>query len=105
MARKLPGGAADGPGIDAAVRAETLVLEVDQHGEIAPIDLSGLDGEAPAAVAGGVGTQEATVAIEHRDGKVVGDGKRWQCKQPPAGRGCEEGKHDNCASACRAARR
>src|SRR5262245_42213647 len=93
MAGKLPGGAADGPGIDAAMSLEALILSVDQQGEVAPIDLRRLDGEAPATIGARVGAQEAIVAIENRDGEVVGDLERCNRKRRPACRdGDEEGE-------------
>src|SRR5262245_39777225 len=93
MAGKLPGGAADGPGIDAAMSLEALILSVDQQGEVAPIDLRRLDGEAPATIGARVGAQEAIVAIENRDGEVVADLERCDRKRRPACRyGDEEGE-------------
>ena len=76
MADELPAGAADGDGVDAAVAAETPVLEGEQHGEVAWVDLLGLDGQTPAAVGCGVGAQQAVVAVEHADGKRLGTRER-----------------------------
>ena len=50
VADELPDSATDCPRIDAAVRPEALVLEGDQHGEIARIDVLDFDRQSPAAV-------------------------------------------------------
>ncbi len=47
---ELPAGAPDGDRIDAAMAAEATVLEGEQHGEVARVDLLDLDGQAPAPV-------------------------------------------------------
>src|SRR5262245_8503966 len=71
MLRELPGGAPDRPRIDAIMGVKALVLEANQHGEIAPIDLSGLERQAPAPIGGGIGAQQTPIAVEDGDGKVV----------------------------------
>ena len=55
--RRCAGGATscqparpNAPGVDAVMRAEALVLEGDQHGEIARVDILDLDRQPPAAV-------------------------------------------------------
>ena len=62
--------------VDAAVRAEALVLEGHQHGQIARIDVLDLDRQPPAAVRRRVGAQQPVVAIEHRDRQRLGARQR-----------------------------
>ena len=76
MAHELPAGTADGDGVDAAVGREAPVLEGQQHGEIARVDLLGLDRQPPAAVGGRVGAQQPVIAVEHADGERLGPRQR-----------------------------
>ena len=80
---ELPAGAADGPGVDAAVRAEALVLEGHQHGEIARVDVLRLDRQPPAAVGRGVGAQQPVVAVEHGHRQRLGARQRQRLHALP----------------------
>ena len=62
---QLPGRARERARIDAVVGVEALVLECHQHGEIALIDLGGIERQPPAAFPGREGAQQAVVAVEH----------------------------------------
>jgi hypothetical protein len=76
VAHELPAGAADGDRVDAAMAAETPVLEGQQHGEIARVDLFRLDRQAPAPVGRGVGAQQPVVAVEHGHRQRLGPTER-----------------------------
>ncbi len=76
VADELPARAPDRPGIDAMMHPEALVLEGDQHGEVARVDVFDVDRQAPAAVGRRVGAQQPVVAIEHRHRNGLGAGKR-----------------------------
>src|SRR5262245_2294865 len=72
------------------MRVKALVLEANQHGQIALIDLGGLERQTPAPIGGGVGAQQAPVAVEHGDGKVVRNLERQRCQgEPTRPRGAE----------------
>ena len=81
-----PAGAPDGQRIDAVMAAEALVLEGDQHGEVARVDILDLDRQAPAAVGRGVGAQQPVVAVEHGDGQRLGTGQRQRLQPLPDAR-------------------
>ena len=83
VAQQQPSGPADRQRIDAVVAAEALVLEGDQHGEVARIDLLHLRRQAPAAVGRRVGAQQPVVAVEHRDGQRLGAGQRQRLQIGP----------------------
>ena len=83
VAQQQPSGPPDRQRIDAVMAAEALVLEGDQHGEVARIDLLHLRRQAPAAVGRGVGAQQPVVAVEHRDGQRLGAGQRQRLQIGP----------------------
>ncbi len=64
---------------------EALVLERHEHGEVALVDLVGLEREPPATFGGGKGAQKPLVAVEHGDRDLAHAGKLWNA-QPVDGR-------------------
>ena len=110
MPHEQPGGAADRIGVHAVVGPEALVLESQQHGKIARVDVLHLDGQAPASVGRGVGAQQAVVAVEHGDGEGLGAGKRQRLHPLPDdgerdGACDDQERHGKCCSPNSAPRR
>src|SRR5262249_11189163 len=71
--------------IDAAMRAEALVLIRKQHGEEARIDIRDTGGEAPAAPWRRVSAQQPPVAIDDagRKRNVFAERRRAERSDPP----------------------
>src|SRR3984957_18835157 len=63
---ELKGGTAQRQRIDAMVLAKTLVLISEQYIKETWIDIGHFCRQTPTAFAGGVGSQQAAIAIEHR---------------------------------------
>ena len=79
--------------VDAVMRLEALVLVGDQHGEVARVDVLGIDRQAPAPVRRREGPQQPVVAIDHRDRKRLGAGQRQGLHALPDG-----AEHANAAA-------
>ena len=97
MREELPAGAPDGNRIDAMMAAEATVLEGEQHGEVARVDLLDLDGQAPAPVGGRVGAQQPVVAVEHGDGQRLGTRQRYRLRALP-----DDGERGRNGAGCQA---
>ena len=71
--------------IDAVMRAETFVLIGEQHVEEPRIDIGDPRRQPPAAFAGGIGAQQAAVAIDHagREFDVLAERRRPERSDPP----------------------
>ena len=71
--------------IDAAMRAETLILIRKQHGEEARIDIGHARGKPPAALRVGVSPQQAAVAIDDagRERNFFAERRRAERGDPP----------------------
>ncbi len=76
---ELPRGARQRTHVDAAVAIEALVLERHQHGEVALVDISGFDGQAPASVRRREGAQQPVAPVEHRCRDVL---RRLEVRRP-----------------------
>ncbi len=68
VAHELTGGTDERADIDAVMRVEAAVLERHQHGEIARVNVLGIDRKPPPALGRGKGAQQAPVVVQHDGG-------------------------------------
>lgn len=78
VTHKLTSRARQGARIDAAVGAEIAILEGEQHGEIALVDVAHRHRQPPAIVRSGEGTQQRAVPVDDDGGKVFGHKEWWR---------------------------
>ena len=88
VADELISGPQGGQPVDAAMGPEAAILEGEQHGEIARVDVIGLGRQPPAALGCREGSEQISVAVDHRRGDLhrALERRRPQCRHRQAHR-------------------